>query len=857
MSRWQANITAVYLLFSMVTIATAQDPDSSRANSKDAKTPRNELSFKKDIQPFLKKYCADCHGASVQKAGFSLHEIRESDLEDWESIAENIELELMPPAKKIQPSKRDRRAVVGWIRSHLGTNNIDFQREPTSSFGNRVNHEDLFSGQHLGPSYSYSRMWRISQRIYDNVSYELRATRGVAGTTNGPIPALVTIEGEAFKDYDTLEVDDAAVRALMLNFRNLASTIVRGKFQKGRFNKQKNQFDPGTFDFNRAPLRRLELLNQSAPGKETYGPAVVAAFELLLSRKPNKEELNRYVQFLTKSIEMSDPATGCQNMVLAVLMSPEFVFRMELGQGQKLSDGRRMLGPKEIAYAIAYGLTDSPPDQALRSALKENRLSTKADVEREVRRMLAAVDSRRNWGYHTTGGGSFLDWKPEHNPRLLRFFQEFFGYTKGYLVFKDQSRNHHHFPQNLIRDADFMILDILKKDRAVLETLLTTDQFIVAYSSDIEGKMRRMKEWANERPEQYGGGALREGIQPVLVDKGYRREAVQAYGLRYWEWDYPLQQPFTVKNRVGFLSHPAWLVAWSGNFDNDAIRRGKWIREHLLADSIPELPIGVDAKLPNDPHQSLRDRMQVTRAEECWRCHKQMDPLGMAFEAYDDFGRFREGTIVLGDDTIVAGQRAKYSEQRSRLLKQIWKLTADSPEARAQQVKALRKRVGELVPPRKDHPRYEAILKEQSRHRSEWKAKIAELSKSKDDRERQAQLASLRRQLAGLKPVKPKHSTDVNASGVLKGTRDPQLDGPYRDVSDLMNRLAKSKRVRQSFIRHVFRYFMGRNEMISDSPTLMAMDKAYVESGGSFKEILVTLMTSDSFLTRRNKDLVK
>ena len=47
---------------------------------------------------------------------------------------------------------------------------------------------------------------------------------------------------------------------------------------------------------------------------------------------------------------------------------------------------------------------------------------------------------------------------------------------------------------------------------------------------------------------------------------------------------------------------------------------------------------------------------------------------------------------------------------------------------------------------------------------------------------------------------------------------------------------------------------MGRNEMLSDSPTLMAMDKAYVNSDGSFKEVIVKLMTSDSFLTRRDKE---
>ena len=88
-------------------------------------------------------------------------------------------------------------------------------------------------------------------------------------------------------------------------------------------------------------------------------------------------------------------------------------------------------------------------------------------------------------------------------------------------------------------------------------------------------------------------------------------------------------------------------------------------------------------------------------------------------------------------------------------------------------------------------------------------------------------------------------------SGELFGTGDPELDGPVSSPVDLMHRLAGSQRVRQVFLRHVFRFWMGRNETLDDSPTLIATDKAYVESAGSFKETLVALITSDSFLYRR------
>ena len=91
----------------------------------------------------------------------------------------------------------------------------------------------------------------------------------------------------------------------------------------------------------------------------------------------------------------------------------------------------------------------------------------------------------------------------------------------------------------------------------------------------------------------------------------------------------------------------------------------------------------------------------------------------------------------------------------------------------------------------------------------------------------------------------------VNAAGKLTGTGDPQLDGELRDALDLAQRLAKSTKVRQSIIRHAFRFFLGRNEVLSDSKTLIDADNAYVQSGGSFDAVIVSLLTSDSFIYRK------
>jgi hypothetical protein len=91
----------------------------------------------------------------------------------------------------------------------------------------------------------------------------------------------------------------------------------------------------------------------------------------------------------------------------------------------------------------------------------------------------------------------------------------------------------------------------------------------------------------------------------------------------------------------------------------------------------------------------------------------------------------------------------------------------------------------------------------------------------------------------------------VNAAGAIAFSGDPEVDGKVIDAVEMMQRLGRSDRARQSFIRHLFRYFMGRNEMLSDSKTLIEAEKSYLDNGGSFKSLVVSLLSSDSFLYRR------
>ncbi len=94
------------------------------------------------------------------------------------------------------------------------------------------------------------------------------------------------------------------------------------------------------------------------------------------------------------------------------------------------------------------------------------------------------------------------------------------------------------------------------------------------------------------------------------------------------------------------------------------------------------------------------------------------------------------------------------------------------------------------------------------------------------------------------------HGSPPDGSAVLMHMPEPALNGPVRDAVELSEKLAASPHVKRCFIRQTFRYFNGREETQADACTLVAMERAYDDSGGSLSELLIALMSSESFQYR-------
>ena len=99
-------------------------------------------------------------------------------------------------------------------------------------------------------------------------------------------------------------------------------------------------------------------------------------------------------------------ADGAHAVIAAMLQSPHFLYRSEVGEPDPNEPGVNRLTAYEVADNLAYTLTNHPPDEALLQAAEQGRLATPADLDREIDRLLATPEARATFTHFARVGRS-------------------------------------------------------------------------------------------------------------------------------------------------------------------------------------------------------------------------------------------------------------------------------------------------------------------------------------------------------------------------------------------------------------------------------------------------------------------
>jgi PAS domain-containing protein len=294
-------------------------------------------------------------------------------------------------------------------------------------------------------------------------------------------------------------------------------------------------------------------------------------------------ELTPLVAFYREGRKEGTFDSGIEMALRAMLVSPNFLFRVESDPATAARGSVYKISDVELASRLSFFLWSSIPDEALLTLAERGTLRDPGVLQQQVTRMLADPKSKALVGNFT---GQWL---------LLRNIDQIKPDVEQYPAFDESLRR-------AFRQETEMLFDwILRQNRPITEILDANYTFV------------------NERLAEF------YGIPGV-------------YGARFRRVE------LTDPNRGGLLGQGSILTANSYPTRTSVVLRGKWVLENLLGSPPPPPPPDVPAlELHAKGRQlSQREAMEAHRANPvCASCHARMDPIGFSLENYDGIGTWR------------------------------------------------------------------------------------------------------------------------------------------------------------------------------------------------------------------------
>jgi cytochrome c5 len=361
-----------------------------------------------------------------------------------------------------------------------------------------------------------------------------------------------------------------------------------------------------------SPSRKLLFVCQPANAADEAACAKKIATNLArraYRRGATDDDVQTLLAFYNRARAAGSFDDGIRSALERVLVSPDFLFRIEADPAGVTPGSVYRISDVELASRLSFFLWSSIPDDTLLDLAIRGKLHEPAVLDQQVARMFADSRARASLVQNF-----FADWLRTRNVWLLNPDSTKFPW------FDDNLRTAFVTETEMFLDAQ------LKEDHSILDLLTSNETFL------------------NEQLARH------YGISGI-------------YGSHF------RRVKLTDENRFGLLGKASVLAVTSYTTRTSPTIRGKWLLENILAAPMPAPPPNVpllESSNKEGKPLTVREMLEMHRANPtCASCHKSMDPLGLSLENFDAIGQWRttdsgraiDASGVLLDGTKVDGPR--------------------------------------------------------------------------------------------------------------------------------------------------------------------------------------------------------
>jgi hypothetical protein len=339
-----------------------------------------------------------------------------------------------------------------------------------------------------------------------------------------------------------------------------------------------------------AVLARLHACGASVTpaAEETCARTIVEGFTPRAFRRPlasGEADSLLALYRSTRAVENATFATAIAAVLEAILQSPDFLYRIELGVADPGRPGFRRPTGDEMAARLSYFLWGSMPDEPLRAAARSGALDSATGVREQATRMLADMRARK----------------------MVRFFFD-----------------------NLLPISG---LHDLERDKALYPT------FTPAIGALMQEETQRLLEYEIFTGSGTWPGALTAPYTFLNAPLAayYKIPGVQTMGFQ--------KVSLTGTPRLGLLTQGSLMAGTTHSNHTNPVTRGSFVVQKLLCMKVPLPDASIAEKVkPPDPYSGKTARERYSAHQEdpvCKSCHAVMDPVGLALENFDPVGLYR------------------------------------------------------------------------------------------------------------------------------------------------------------------------------------------------------------------------